>query len=156
MRSIPTFACGLIVSFLVASCADDAIYWELPPDMTDEERAAFGEGLELCNHIATMQQFIAGPGEGNRRVELRRPENMITSEFAAGEYASDLGLMTLVRGQSHGRLVMVAAHEAMHALAVRHHSGRGIMNAGLNPGSEPPVSFTDDDRAACRRAEACP
>lgn len=33
----------LSCALLIGSCASEAIYWEIPPDMNDAERAAFGE-----------------------------------------------------------------------------------------------------------------
>ena len=145
-----------LAALLIVSCADDAIWWELPPDMTDDERAAFGEGLELDNGIATRQQYIALPGEGNRRVFLRRPENMVR-EGATGEYGTGVGVMNLVRGQNHRTMVMVVAHEGLHALGVRGHvTGRGIMNAnGLAATPDEPIAWTEEDKALCRLERAC-
>jgi len=151
----------ILVAFLalfVASCAEDTIWWELPPDMTDEERSAFGEGLELCNAIAIRQQFIAPDGDGTHHVFLRRPENMVNGPHTTGEMSRSFGVMNLVRGQPHKQLIAVVAHEGLHAAGMRaHHEARGIMNAsGLRLETpEDPVAFTEADREACRRESAC-
>lgn len=148
----------IVFALLVASCAGDSIWWELPPDMTDAERAAFGEGLELVNFAARRQQYIAEPGEGNRRVFLRRPEHMVNGVDANGEVSRGFGVMNLARHQPTKQLVMVVAHEAFHELGVEHHTGRGVMNKnGLTlEHPDDPLEITEDDRAACRNAGACP
>jgi hypothetical protein len=135
------------------SCADEGIGWDLPADMLPEERAAFGEGIELCNEIAIRQQHIALPGEGTHRVVLRRPSGMVNAG-ADGEYGYEERLMQLERGQPRAQFTMVVAHEALHAAGVvGHHEGRGIMHA--NGSMEEPLAWTHDDIEKCRRAKAC-
>lgn len=147
---------AVLLALALLSCADDAIWWELPPDMTDDERAAFGEGIELCNEIAIQQQHIAPEGDGNRRVILRRSENMV-NDGAQGEYGRTAGFMNLERGQPHKQLVMVVAHEGLHAVGmIDHIKGRGIMNVnGLGAGPDERIAWTEEDIAGCRAAGVC-
>lgn len=144
--------CSLLFAALL-SCADDGIAWDLPPDMLPEERAAFGEGIELCNEVAIVQQHIALPGEGTHRVVMRRAEGM-QNRGAEAEYNHGTRLMQIQRGQPREQLVMVVAHDAMHAAGVvGHHDGVGLMNETNAP--DEPLAWTEDDIEKCRRAKAC-
>lgn len=158
----------IIAAFALAlvSCADDTIWWDLPPDMTDVERASFGEGIELDNEIAIRKQFIAPPGDGNRRVFLHRRENLMNfvdldgdgTNDTNGEESNGWGVMNLARGQDPKSLVMVVAHEGMHAAGMhKHHDGPGIMNPNGLKLAKPsdPVAFSSEDVEACKRQGAC-
>lgn len=152
---IPLFA-ALLAFVLPMGCVDDAIRWEIPLDMTPEYRDAFGEALERNNAHAIRQQYMADPGDGNRRVFLKLPEHMVNQIDVTGDGVSDArgecsgGVMNLVRGMNRDSVVMVVEHESQHALGMQHHDGAGVMaeHAGQKDWSE-------GDLAECRRVNAC-
>jgi hypothetical protein len=140
----------LVSSALLVSCADDSIRWELPQDVTDEERADFGEAAERWNHVAIRQQYIAEPGDGTRRVELRLPEHMVAGPYASGEWIAGARVMHLRRGMDRRTFVMVAAHEMGHGLGLKHIAGPGLMAESAGQ-----IEFSDGDIAECHRVNAC-
>jgi hypothetical protein len=140
-----------LAALLLVSCADDSIWWDLPPDMTDEQRAAFGEACERWNFVAIRQQYIADPGDGTWRVQLRLAEHMIDQrDGVAGEVIRGAHSMHLLRGMDPATFAMVAAHEQGHALRLEHHDGAGLMNEHAGQ-----IEFSEEDLAECRRVNAC-
>lgn len=153
----------LLFAALLSCGGDDAIHWQLPPDITDEERADFGEACERWNFVAIRQQYIAEPGEGTHRLFLRLPKHMVNGPDAHGEYQAAIHVMNLQRGMPRPQFVMVATHELGHVLGLaRGH--RGPDGAYVDGHLPPPalmsahagqIEFSEADIEECRRVNAC-
>jgi hypothetical protein len=145
-----------LVALSLLSCADDAIWWELPPDMTDEERADFGEACERWNYVAIRQQYVQTEAGGTHRVFMRLPEHLVRQIDVDGDGHNDVRgevgghTLNLVRGMDRRTFAMVATHKLGHALGLDHVEQPGVMNKQAGQ-----IEFSEADLAKCRRVNAC-